>query len=308
MNTDSAKRDILARAKAVAADLEPWPDYFEFKTSELDTILSFHDFAGRGSILEIGCGNGYTAALLSATAGKVVAFDLPAAGKKSHSVGIEAARRLVERLGTANIEVVGGSVEQLPFEDNSFDAVFSEYMLHYVKDRSSAVKEMRRVLKKGGVAITVVPNFTERLFAPLIKYEYLVNHALSRIRRCAVAAGPRKTEDGGAAGRHHGRPSADLTGLIDNYLVLRPDGAYKSFAEELWSHRVAAWSGLFDSNGFKVTKTFSTQLLPMGVFDILGRPAVKFISGYIHRINKALGDKPIIKNAGYSLGLVARKV
>jgi len=41
-------------------------------------------------------------------------------------------------------------VEELPFEDESFDAVIANHMLFHVEDRPGAFSEIRRVLRHGG--------------------------------------------------------------------------------------------------------------------------------------------------------------
>lgn len=44
-----------------------------------------------------------------------------------------------------------GSAEALPFEDNSFDVVWSITVLEHIPDPQKALEEMRRVLKPGGL-------------------------------------------------------------------------------------------------------------------------------------------------------------
>lgn len=48
--------------------------------------------------------------------------------------------------------VVGNVLEKLPFEDETFDVIFSSQVLTHIGSRcSQALKEMRRVLKPGGI-------------------------------------------------------------------------------------------------------------------------------------------------------------
>ena len=63
-----------------------------------------------------------------------------------------------------NFEVVNydstdvlGVAEELPFKDESFDAVFSLNVLEHVKDPFRCAREISRVLKKGGELYCVVP-------------------------------------------------------------------------------------------------------------------------------------------------------
>jgi SAM-dependent methyltransferase len=46
----------------------------------------------------------------------------------------------------------------LPFQDDSFDVVFSIYVLEHVTDPKQLVEEIRRVLKPGGVFLALTPN------------------------------------------------------------------------------------------------------------------------------------------------------
>lgn len=50
------------------------------------------------------------------------------------------------------------SLEALPFESESFDLVFCEYVVEHVGDPVAAFSEMRRVLKPGGRILVLTPN------------------------------------------------------------------------------------------------------------------------------------------------------
>ncbi|MBI4159046.1 class I SAM-dependent methyltransferase [Candidatus Woesearchaeota archaeon] len=49
--------------------------------------------------------------------------------------------------------VVRAMAEKLPFKDNTFDVVYTDSMLHHLKDPEDGVKEVYRVLKKDGIAV-----------------------------------------------------------------------------------------------------------------------------------------------------------
>jgi SAM-dependent methyltransferase len=64
---------------------------------------------------------------------------------------------------TADIESpladVKMDIHQIPFQENTFDAVFCNHVLEHVRDDIQAMKEIHRVLKKDGFAILQVPFF-----------------------------------------------------------------------------------------------------------------------------------------------------
>jgi demethylmenaquinone methyltransferase/2-methoxy-6-polyprenyl-1,4-benzoquinol methylase len=50
----------------------------------------------------------------------------------------------------ANISLVAGEAERLPFADREFDALSFTYLLRYVDDRTATMRELARVVKPGG--------------------------------------------------------------------------------------------------------------------------------------------------------------
>lgn len=56
----------------------------------------------------------------------------------------------------ANVQVIG-DLFSLPFRDNTFDYVFSIYVLEHVPNPELAIKEMHRVLKPGGICYSFIP-------------------------------------------------------------------------------------------------------------------------------------------------------
>jgi ubiquinone/menaquinone biosynthesis C-methylase UbiE len=96
-------------------------------------------------ILELGVGTGKTlVSILGQKPKKVYAVDFS-------SKAIERSRERFE----GKVTLVQANVNDLPFEDESFDVVVCYYVLNnsLKKDRTGIVKEIRRVLKKGGACL-----------------------------------------------------------------------------------------------------------------------------------------------------------
>lgn len=63
---------------------------------------------------------------------------------------INRARASAAEKGVGNVSFEVGSVYELPFPDNSFDAVFSNALYVHLTDPADAIRESHRVLKDGG--------------------------------------------------------------------------------------------------------------------------------------------------------------
>ena len=104
------------------------------------------------SILDCGCGTGTLAIIAKrrvGAEGRVHGIDI---SQDQLEIGRGKARK--ENL---DIEFQEGSIDDLPFSDDSFDAIFSTLMLHHVPRsvKAAAFREMRRVLKPGGRIVVV---------------------------------------------------------------------------------------------------------------------------------------------------------
>ncbi|HLY87024.1 MAG TPA: class I SAM-dependent methyltransferase [Gaiellaceae bacterium] len=96
----------------------------------------------RGSVLEIGAGTGANLAHYgSGVESLVVSEPEPAMLRRLQS-------KAQEELPLA--EIVQAPAEDLPFEDDSFDAVVSTLVLCGVADQARSLREVQRVLRPGG--------------------------------------------------------------------------------------------------------------------------------------------------------------
>jgi SAM-dependent methyltransferase len=85
-------------------------------------------------------------------------------------------RSLLAELVTADLDPHGDAIRldmrALDLPDESFDIVFASHVLEHIDDDVSAMKEVKRVLKPGGIAILPVPICVDRTIeygAPVIQ-------------------------------------------------------------------------------------------------------------------------------------------
>lgn len=97
------------------------------------------------SLLDIGCGRGEFLRGFMGCGLKGYGVDRSRAAEK-YCPGAE--------LSTANLENA-----ELPYEDNFFDVVYSKSVIEHFYYPEKLVQEMYRVLKPGGIAITLCPDW-----------------------------------------------------------------------------------------------------------------------------------------------------
>lgn len=106
----------------------------------LKSIIDLND----KSILDVGCGNGWSSYFLAEHAKSVTGIDL-------HQSGFEP--QLSEKLSYKQ-----SSATDLKFNDNTFDIVTTHECLEHIPDPMKALNEFDRVLKPGGYLFIVGPN------------------------------------------------------------------------------------------------------------------------------------------------------
>jgi len=95
-------------------------------------------------VIDIGCGSGrFSIALSQLGAKKVTAVDI-------NPQGIEIGKRFAKELNISNVDFIEHNILELPFEDKTFDFVFSKGVLHHTGNLDKGIEEYSRVLKKDG--------------------------------------------------------------------------------------------------------------------------------------------------------------
>lgn len=118
---------------------ETWDSFYKSNRRPWKGVTSSKvPFPDGGHILEIGCGNGKTAAMLISEGFKVTGVDFSEAA-------VEMCRETLGEKGTFEC----ADAIDLPFDDDSFDGALMFHVLEHLDDgeRKKAISEIRRVLK-----------------------------------------------------------------------------------------------------------------------------------------------------------------
>ena len=135
---DAIDRRFLEGARLYATDREPF-----------DRLIPRSLVEGK-KVLEIGPGMGLHTELMTRRGGDVTALDLT-------PTAVEATTRRLALKGLA-ARVMQGDAERLPFDDASFDVVWSWGVIHHSARTARIVREIARVLKPDGQCRIMVYN------------------------------------------------------------------------------------------------------------------------------------------------------
>src|SRR3990170_4244147 len=117
-----------------------------------ETTLRYAALKPGERVLDVGCGTG----VLTRLAAEVV-------GEKGHVIGIDIATKMISiakenaAIENSRAEFSVVTIENLPFEDSSFDCALSSLMIHHLPPdlKLIGVTEVYRVLKPGGRLVAV---------------------------------------------------------------------------------------------------------------------------------------------------------
>lgn len=137
-----------------------WDDFtMDFLRPMGEEIIRSLKLKDTDTVLDVAAGTGEPGLSIASIvkSGKVVITDL-AEGM------LEVAHDNAAKKGITNYETVACDVCELPFEDETFDAISCRFGFMFFPDMLMAAKEMARVLKPGGVMATSVWGGPEKNF------------------------------------------------------------------------------------------------------------------------------------------------
>ena len=137
-------------SRPYALDAESEPDRLEnqAKLAGIESHLNYIDLDLGATVLDAGCGSGAMTRVLARQAahGHVIGVDI----KDDY---VLYASQAASSDGRHNIAFIQGDLFALPFSDNTFDFVWSKYVLLWVDDPIKVLEECKRVTKPGGVVL-----------------------------------------------------------------------------------------------------------------------------------------------------------
>lgn len=125
---------------------------------KIDSLIQATGASSEARVLEVATGPGHVAFGFAEECDQVIGIDITEAQ-------LEIAKGKKEERGIDDIQFEKGDAEDLPYENNSFDAVVCRLAFHHFEDPSLVIEEMARVCRPNGtIAIDdiIVSEFSER--------------------------------------------------------------------------------------------------------------------------------------------------
>ena len=136
-----------------------WAKYL--RQRDLYQLMDSQPVSFHGDLLEIGCGDGHLSTILRDYFDRVISTDL-------------SPREEIK-------DVIIADAQDLPFQNNTFDAIFSSNVLEHIDDLERCLTELHRVSKKDTVMLHTMPTIWWKLFQFMTYYIYLTKIAVRKL-------------------------------------------------------------------------------------------------------------------------------
>ncbi len=214
-----------------------------WRTAENSAAYLLPHLRAGQDLLDVGCGPGN------------ITLDLAARVAPGRVVGIDAALDVIETASEASdrpeqVTFAVGDVYALDAADASFDVVHAHQVLQHLTDPVAALREMRRVLRPGGVVAVRDSDYASFTWAPdspeIVRWNELY-HQIARRNRAEPDAGRY------LLGWAHAAGFTDVTTTSSTWTFADPDSR-------------AWWGGVWAD---RVTQSaFATQAIAYGYSDL----------------------------------------
>jgi ubiquinone/menaquinone biosynthesis C-methylase UbiE len=205
-----------------------------------------HFFTPNSKVLDIGGGTGYQASLIAEKGCKVLSIDLPNSGAAY----------------TQFFPVQFYDGINLPGSPESFDLIFSSNVLEHVKNLPRLLQEMHRVLRRGCLAIHILPSSAWRFWTSVAFYAYLLKNLAGRGELVAGTDSATITlEQVGSAIRKKGFLRAAAKAVS---IPFEGHGEFPNALAELYYFSRTSWIKQFRATGFSVENVYSNGIFYTG--------------------------------------------
>ena len=242
----------------------------QIRKYELDVVLEqYQNLINGKDLLELGSGDGFQLNYLKKICKSAVGVDVEDGSCSPNKL--------------ENIQYYDG--QNLPYEDESFDVVFSSNVLEHVQNIDDIEKEILRVLKPNGVAIHVLPSASWRIFTILLHYVYLPYQVATFIARRLPLSRKVQAKIPG----HHSPKVVNHTplSLISDTLMARRHGERGNKITEIYYFSSRFWLGHFKRAGWK-----NLECRPSGLFYANNVVGLTFKSARL--LSKVFGSGTVI--------------
>lgn len=286
------------------------PSFLEFRKKEIDIVTSLYKLKKVPLILEIGGGLPIQAAMLSRFSERFLCLDL-LQSTGIWNTDVEKRVKLIEAACAREVILVYGDAQYIPLLNDSVDVIYSSNVLEHIKDVHSCLSENYRVLKKGGLAIHVVPapigvfgmfykHYTCLLFRILLRAVRFLKQRLGLRDKTATRVNDAEfilTKEGGNRGL--------LKKIKANLFPPVHGEYYKSHLDEFLSSFPGRWVNLFLKHNFSLKSLFSTRF---AIFECTPNPKINlWLYKRGERLLKFLGNKTPFKYLGTYICLIFEK-
>ena len=193
--------------------------------TELKSIEEFLPSGKNLKILEIGGGDGFQAKILHDKGFSVVSVDM-------------------EPRIPAIFPVKKINSNNLDFSNESFDIVFTSHVLPHVQNLEETFTEIKRIVKKDGIVLHIVPTAGWSLITNIWHYLFIPKYILKSIKKRILNKSPIPLQQNVLI--------KNSTQSNIKKLFLHPLGQNHSFVHEIIFFSGKNWKKLFLKNGFKI--------------------------------------------------------
>jgi malonyl-CoA O-methyltransferase len=143
--TPELRREIRESFNEASRDEEHFPSTIDPRIQHVSVLIKYFGDLADKRVLDVGCGKGRFARVLREK------------NPQAPICGLDISEAMLACV-PAGIEVVSGSMTELPFAGSAFDCVYATESLEHAVEIDRAVGEMCRVLKPGGRLVIIDKN------------------------------------------------------------------------------------------------------------------------------------------------------